>query len=131
MCDQQRLRSACTYAQSDQSLCSSLEYSMTVKLLNEHHLEFLSLKGGCTGSSESIHVKVPHCWKPHSICTPSSRVKSTLELVKALQYFLLTIPRWPTSFVNLFVLLFVFVLSYCHVCFLQPCGRMTSWPSCM
>ena len=24
---------------------------MTVKLLNEHHLEFLSLKGGCTGSS--------------------------------------------------------------------------------
>ena len=26
---------------------------MTVKLLTEHHLEFLSLKGGCTGSSES------------------------------------------------------------------------------
>ena len=45
-CDQQRLRSACVYAQSDQSLCSSLEYSMTVKLLTEHHLVFLSLKGG-------------------------------------------------------------------------------------
>ena len=30
---------------------------MTVKLLTEHHLEFLSLKVGCTGSSESIHVK--------------------------------------------------------------------------
>ena len=29
---------------SDQSLCSSLEYSMNVKLLTEHHLEFLSLK---------------------------------------------------------------------------------------
>ena len=27
---------------------------MTVKLLTEHHLEFLSFKGGCTGSSESI-----------------------------------------------------------------------------
>ena len=27
------------------------------KLLTEHHLEFLSYKGGCTGSSESIHVK--------------------------------------------------------------------------
>ena len=27
---------------------------MTVKLLTKHHLEFLSLKGGCTGSSESI-----------------------------------------------------------------------------
>ena len=26
---------------------------MTVKLLTEHHLEFLSLKGGCTGLSES------------------------------------------------------------------------------
>ena len=24
---------------------------MSVKLLTEHHLEFLSLKGGCTGSS--------------------------------------------------------------------------------
>ena len=42
--------------QSDQSLCLLLEYSMTVKLLTEHHLEFLSLKGGCTGSSESTHV---------------------------------------------------------------------------
>ena len=38
---------------------------MTVKLLTEHHLEFLSLKGGCTGSSESTHVKIPHCWKSH------------------------------------------------------------------
>ena len=38
---------------------------MTVKLLTEHHLEFLSLKGGCTGSSESIHVKMPQCWKSH------------------------------------------------------------------
>ena len=39
---------------------------MSVKLLNEHHLEFLSLKGGCTGSSESIHVKMPHCRKSHA-----------------------------------------------------------------
>ena len=30
---------------------------MIVKLLTEHHLEFLSLKGGCIGSSESTHVK--------------------------------------------------------------------------
>ena len=28
-----------------------LEYSMIVKLLTEHFLEFLSLKGGCPGSS--------------------------------------------------------------------------------
>ena len=65
MCDQQSLRSACAYAQSDQTLCKSLEYSMSVKLLTVHHLEFLSLKGGCTGSSESTLVKMPHCWKSH------------------------------------------------------------------
>ena len=35
---------------------------MNVKLLTEHHLEFLSLKGGCTGSSESTLAKMPHCW---------------------------------------------------------------------
>ena len=66
MCDQQKLRSACAYAQSDQSLCLSLDYSMSVKLLTEHHLEFLSLKGGCRGSSDSILVKMPHCWKSHA-----------------------------------------------------------------
>ena len=39
---------------------------MLVKLLTEHHLEFLSLKGGYTGSSESTLVKMPHCWKSHA-----------------------------------------------------------------
>ena len=34
---------------------------MSVKLLTEHRLEFVSLKGGCTGSSESTLVKMPHC----------------------------------------------------------------------
>ena len=38
---------------------------MIVKLLTEHHLEFLSLKGDCRGSSESTLVKMPHCWKLH------------------------------------------------------------------
>ena len=42
-----------------------LEFSMSVKLLTEHHLEFLRLNDGCTGSSESIYVKMPHCWKSH------------------------------------------------------------------
>ena len=50
---------------SDQSLCKSLEYFLSVKLLTEHHLELLSLKGGCTSSSESTLVKMPHCWKSH------------------------------------------------------------------
>ena len=38
---------------------------MSVKLLPDNNLEFLSLKGGCTGSSESTLVKMPHCWKSH------------------------------------------------------------------
>ena len=38
---------------------------MSVKLLTEHHLEFLTLKGGHTGSSESTLVKMPHYWKSH------------------------------------------------------------------
>ena len=38
---------------------------MIVKLLTEHHLEFLSLKGGCRASSESILVKMSNCWKSH------------------------------------------------------------------
>ena len=52
-------------AQSDQSLSSSFGYCITVKLRTEPHLhlEFLSLKGGNTGLSESTHVKMPHCWK--------------------------------------------------------------------
>ena len=39
---------------------------MIFKLLTEHHSEFLSLKGGCRGSSESTHVKMPHYWKSHA-----------------------------------------------------------------
>ena len=38
---------------------------MNVKLLTEHHLEFLSLNGSYTGSTESTHVKMPHCLKSH------------------------------------------------------------------
>ena len=36
---------------------------MIVKQLAEQHLEFLSLKGGCTCSSESTLFKMSHCWK--------------------------------------------------------------------
>ena len=38
---------------------------MSVKLLADYQLEFLSLNGGCTGLSESTLVKMPHCWKSH------------------------------------------------------------------
>ena len=40
---------------------------MIVKLLTEHNLEFLlSLKGNCTGPSESTLVKMQHCWESHA-----------------------------------------------------------------
>ena len=78
MCDQQRLRPACAYAQSDQSLCLSLECSISVKLPTDHHLMFLILTGGCTGSSESSNVKMPLCWK--------SRVAAPICLVLSRQF---------------------------------------------
>ena len=40
---------------------------MIVKLLTEYHLEFLSQKGGCRGSSESTLVKMPQCWISHAL----------------------------------------------------------------
>ena len=47
------------YAQSDQSLCLSLEYSMTVELLTAHHLLFESLKGGAQARL-SLHLSKCH-----------------------------------------------------------------------
>ena len=55
---------------------------MNIKLLTEHHLEFLSLKGGCTGSSESTHVKMPHCWKSHVAAQMSTSISFLLISVK-------------------------------------------------
>ena len=54
------------------AFAKSLEYSISVKLLTEHLLEFLSLKRGCTGSYESTLVKMPHCWKSHVMAQISS-----------------------------------------------------------
>ena len=39
---------------------------MIIKLLPEHRLEFLSLKGGCRSSSESTLVKMSNSWKSHA-----------------------------------------------------------------
>ena len=39
---------------------------MIVKLLTEHHVEFLSLRGDCRGSSKSKLVKMSNCWKSHA-----------------------------------------------------------------
>ena len=50
---------------------------MTVKPLADHHLEFLSLKGGCTGSSVSTLDKMPHCWKSYV----AARIKNSSPYV--------------------------------------------------
>ena len=39
---------------------------MIVKHLTEHHMEFLSLRGGCRGLSKSTLVKMSNCWKSHA-----------------------------------------------------------------
>ena len=53
---------------------------MSVKLLTEHHLEFLSVKGGCTGSSESTLVKMRHCLKS---CVADYCFLLQMEVVKS------------------------------------------------
>ena len=52
---------------------------MSVKLLTKHHLEFLSFKGGCTGSSGSTLVKIPHCWKSHAAAQIYCRVQQVMQ----------------------------------------------------
>ena len=47
------------------SLIRAFDSRLYIKLLTEHHLEFLNLKSGYTGSSGSSLVNMPHCWKPH------------------------------------------------------------------
>ena len=49
---------------------------MSVKLLTEHNLESLSLRVGCTGSSESTLVKMPHGWKSHVTAHISINIQS-------------------------------------------------------
>ena len=48
---------------------------MIVKLLTEHYLEFLSLKGGCRGSSESTLVKMSYCMKYHALAQILSEIR--------------------------------------------------------
>ena len=78
-CDQQRLRTACAYAQTDQSLCKSLKYSLNVKLLTEHHLEFQSLS-----RLHRLVFKTLHLSKCHIVGNHMSQ----------LNYKLLCVPRW-------------------------------------
>ena len=90
-------------------------FAMNIKLLTEHYLEFLSLKGGCTGSLEittkwvfaersvgnkyplflrmkcedSNQTAQPQCWFPR-VATRMLRVlKSTVSITKKSWYIFL------------------------------------------
>ena len=66
---------------------------MNVKLLIENHLELLSLEGGCTGSSESTLVKIPHCWKSRvtaHLCALSGEYKNELNFKCQYLLYILT-----------------------------------------
>ena len=63
---------------------------MSVKQLTERHLEFLRLKGGCTGLSESTLVKMPHCWKSH-VTTQMFRSVQAIYASQAFPYAFLSI----------------------------------------
>ena len=79
---------------------------MTVKLLTEHHLERLSFKGGCTGSSESTLVKMPHCWKSHV----TAQLFSLFQLLFSL--FALIFVTWPNGQLLFFCYIDIWVSSY-------------------
>ena len=68
---------------------------MNVKLLTEHYLEFLSLKGGCPGSSESILVKLSHCWKSHVTAHLFFIIIKTVTLTDCQMYLLYKIKEKP------------------------------------
>ena len=107
---------------------------MIVKLLTEHHLEFLSLKGGCRGSSESTLVKMPHCWKssvtahiyirknPH----PISHVFQLIKLIRAIVAEGHSRTIWSKQFLNrpsIFDKIFTFSLNIIHREKMAPGGH--------
>ena len=73
---------------------------MIIKLLNEHHLEFLSLKGGCRGWSESTLVKMPHCWKSHVAAQIHYSLICILSILYDLAHYVEAIFKQLTAYRN-------------------------------
>ena len=104
MCDQQRLRPASAYAQSDQSLCWPLEFSMRVERLTDQHLEFQSLTGG-TQACLSLFMSKYHIVGNHTsrlILCPFYIACAFSISSKCLAHFLLNIshtclPQWDDT----------------------------------
>ena len=103
-------------------------------ILTEHHFEFPSLKGDCTGSSESTLVKMPHSLfgkrmsllKLQTLMVSNrnfrSRVPAPLKKLAGLFYFLiLKAFKLLTDRSKAELLYLCSPLTYCIVCVLQPC----------
>ena len=58
---------------------------MSVKLLTEHRLEFVSLKGGCIGSSESTLVKMRHSVAAQGVLA-IRRIFSLVDMITKLNF---------------------------------------------
>ena len=80
---------------------------MSVKILTEHHLEFLSLKGGCRDSSGSTRVKMPHCWKSHAL--------AHLGLIKTRIVNLLTVDGWVHT-VRAMEIIGILLIAFASAC---------------
>ena len=96
MCNQQSFRLACAYTQLIRAFASRLNVIPLLSYWLKHHLEFLSLKGGCTGSSESTLVKMPHCWKSHAAAPLRWIVRFFLLCLKVIFHI------WPVIWAEIF-----------------------------
>ena len=71
---------------------------MILKLLTIHHLEFLSVKGGCTGSSGSILVKMSNCWKSHVAAQLLRKEPTIVARLQTAALFLVSTVQWTCTF---------------------------------
>ena len=86
---------------------------MSVKLLTEHHLELISSKGGCTGSSKSTLAKMPHCWKSH-VTAHLFPLSADAQAYLSLRWAHIDVASLPSSFTFSFVSLkFIKTKSSC------------------
>ena len=120
MCDQQRLRPTCAYAQSDQSLCQSLKYSIYINVLT-HDLDFLSLKVGSKGLSESTLIKKSYvtaydcyyyCREPYEACYV------TCLKITGMTSSLVLIPCHKIPFSNFISYLYVILVFIVYIHFM-------------
>ena len=65
---------------------------MTVKLLTEQHLEFLSFEEA-RQARLSLHclVKIPHCWKSHATAHNNKYEKDNLDWLQSLKHFFINV----------------------------------------